>query len=293
MSEEKSLRYGISALDMKYLQYAENDELMVVGETGRIVYKRSDGQIVTYEDTIYNDRILAISIADALNKANAFSPTDESASTIVYQTVSLAQKLSILDGVKFNLEMNSKFISNGKAGGFFYRIGANSNICAIIRYLETVGKMYGDSPSAKITFGIYMNENENTEQEFDITYSSFNSLVYVNVSPPEDAETYTIVLKGIDFTAYKEVYDALDSAEMSQISQLNYGNSRFEVNNFDIVTYNSDMTKVALCDETDGMRLVNILPVEFVEESTTGSGSSFAMSVDQPDITGLWAKITE
>ena len=44
---ESELRYGISALDIKHKEYADNDELLVNGKNGTMLYKRPDGQIVT------------------------------------------------------------------------------------------------------------------------------------------------------------------------------------------------------------------------------------------------------
>ena len=43
-------RYGISALDLGHKEYAQDDELMVRGDDGRMYYKRTDGVIVAYAD---------------------------------------------------------------------------------------------------------------------------------------------------------------------------------------------------------------------------------------------------
>ena len=95
MGSNGELRYGISALGLEYREQAENDELLVDIPTGKMHYKRSDGQIVTSDNCTYPTEMLGIAMKSAAKNAGKHIIANEN-HFVAYHTIDISQKTDLL-----------------------------------------------------------------------------------------------------------------------------------------------------------------------------------------------------
>lgn len=288
MADERDLRYGISALDIAYKEHAVNDELLVDGLNGQMLYKRSsDGQIVTFSSAYDKD--------DLINAVAAvFKEVDEvptlSTDFIVYNTISGAGKLDILASGSQIIGENV-FISDKPNSGFFVRISGGPTTNAIAAYLKSkyISEHVDNTYSAvTMTFEI-------VEMGVNITKTitvngDFDKLIFVplceNFVPTTGCTGYKISLKTITFPLLKESYNALNSNEVKLVKDLNNNNHKLEASMVDILYYVTDCTNAAIYDTDTNIKLNYIVPA-----SDTHVKDDFVVSEIKPSYKCIWAKI--
>ena len=239
---DEQLRYGISALDLKYKEYSVKDELLVNGHDGKMFYKReSDGQIVTSDNLEYNKDELISAINDTLssNEKIPVLPTDY----IVYNTIDIAEKNSILSSGISELNLTHSFPIQKVNSGFFIRIRGNNTTNAIVSKLTNDYKSkHPDDETSSVLIKITISESGTDYSEEKMIGVDFDTLTFVKLSPSSpNCTRYNVIINSIEYTTIKLAYNS--SLHKNDMINLNYGNinddglCRLEADMIDFIYY--------------------------------------------------------
>lgn len=289
---DEQLRYGISALDLKYKEYSVKDELLVNGHDGKMFYKReSDGQIVTSDNLEYNKDELISAINDTLssNEKIPVLPTDY----IVYNTIDIAEKNSILSSGISELNLTHSFPIQKVNSGFFIRIRGNNTTNAIVSKLTNDYKSkHPDDETSSVLIKITISESSTDYSEEKMIGVDFDTLTFVKLSPSSPNCTgYNVIINSIEYTTIKLAYNS--SLHKNDMINLNYGNinddglCRLEADMIDFIYYVDNINDIIISDEDEGIKLQYTLPVSDTDKDI------FVLSDKKPNHKCLWAKIIE
>lgn len=290
MSTNNELRFGISALDIKHCKYAENDELLVRGSDGHMLYKRADdGQIVTYESNEYKDNELI----DAINKVFL---THESVNTtsgdcLIYNTIDISGKTDILNPNKTDLNIQSSFNIDKVDSCVFIRIRGNSVTNSIASHLQNLyNGLYPDNTGEYVIFHFEIlsktTEGESVLHEIELP-AKFNMLTPLYLPNDNTYESHQVFLKGVAFPLLTNSYSELSDEQKDTFSNLNYNNNKIEPDFVDIAYYTNDGKTPIIYNESDKISLQCIISASDINKD------SFIVSSDKPDHKCIWAKIIE
>lgn len=278
---ESELRYGISALDIKYKEYADNDELLVNGKNGTMLYKRPDGQIVTPSTPYGRDELItAINKIFTTNQEVEVSGTDY----LVYNTIVVNEKMNIISSEKQEIAGDITITSDKLASGIFVRIRGNSETNAVASYLSSLST----SNSLEVSYLFEITELGTGNVRNLTIGSKFDTLAYAELYVSEISEGctgYQVKLKSVSFPLFNEVYSSLDETTKSKLSELNQGNTKFEPSEIDLIYYTSDSKNSAIYSETDNLKLNYVIPASEINHD------EFIISESQPSHKCMWAKV--
>lgn len=278
---ESELRYGISALDIKYKEYADNDELLVNGKNGAMLYKRPDGQIVTPSTPYGRDELIT-----AINKIFTTNQEVEvsGADYLVYNTIVVNEKMSIISSEKQEIAGDITITSDKLVSGIFVRIRGNSETNAVASYLSS----QATSNSLEVSYLFEITELGTGNVRNLTIGSKFDTLAYGELYVSEISEGctgYQVKLKSVSFPLFNEVYSSLDETTKSKLSELNQGNTKFEPSEIDLIYYTSDSKNSAIYSETDNLKLNYVIPASEINHD------EFVISESQPSHKCMWAKV--
>lgn len=275
------MRYGISALSTDYHNVAEPDELMVQIFDGKMYYKREDGQIVTASRDYDRKTLLSDLVASGI-KLNL-----KSTEYICYNTVDISGGAHLQSTDEFDPKVDGVTfpVINGKSG-VCIRVRGTDMVNAITTYLRNFYTSLGGKekkiPEVQVTLVV-----NGTEIQAGL---NFNQLGYIDLQTEEATSFY---IKSISFPRFEKYFAYLSTHRIGILSKLNMDNETFEASIMDVVTLNTDVTKVPIFELNGKCQLKMMFPMEAVVEeasSALGDSSGITMSDEQPDFPCIWAK---
>lgn len=295
MSNTKG-RYGISALDTKYLEYAQPDEILIEGDTGHIFYKREDGQIVSYSDNKYTKETLVSAMQTAIGNSDTEFETADG-DFLVYHTMKIAGTHNILRTTPFSF--NSKVFPISPAeGAFFVRFRGNDRTNSTLSFLDNQYKAQNAGTTKKmVTLSFAVEEVGDTPTD-TASYTinvDMDIDILVNVVIPSTVTNRTslsVKLISMKFPIALPAFDSLSDEKKNEMQELNLGNTVLEGEYIDFVTYVNDITEPTLYDNASNIKIEFILPMESVIdlESSVG-GQSIIISTEQPKQECIWGQL--
>ena len=280
---ESELRYGISALDLKHRDYAVNDELMVDGRNGGMLYKRLDGQVVV-PSLPYgrDDLIMAINRVFDTHKEVVVSDSDY----LVYNTIIVNEKMNMLSSKKQDVDGDLTVTSDKLDSCIFVRVRGNSVTNAIASYLSSRA---GDIEAASVSCVFKITELGTGAVRQVTVESLFDTLSYCelceNLEPSAGCTGYQIKLETVSFPLLESVYNTLSDTEKSMLSELNYGNEKSEPSEIDLIYYTRDSKNAKIYNETNNLKLNYVIPAGETNRD------DFVISETQPNHKCMWAKV--
>lgn len=288
-TNERNMRYGISALDLSYKQYAEADELMVEGKTGQMLYKRDDGFVTTASHK-YTRAEFITSINSAVRKNSEVPITDDD--YIIYNTLDVAGLINVVSNTYYR-PANATFISDKPNSGFYIRVTGNDRTNSIISYIVSRYKIaHPDAIETPVSIEIEVTELGVDAIKTVTVNTGFDELTLVKLcedyQPTEGCVGYKIVIKSVSFPLLVTAYADLEQNEKEYIKELNYGNERVEPTGIDMMYYVTDCTNSHIYDTENGIRLNYVIHAKETEPS-----EDFVVSKVQPTHSCIWAQIKE
>lgn len=289
-SNTNALRYGISALDIKYKAFAENDELLNEGTTGQMYYKRSsDGQIVTYDSEDYEKQEL-INAIDSIFLTNP-SVNTTAEDYLVYNVINISEKTDLLNNVEpVSIGVNSKFDTNKTDSGLFIRVRGNAVTNSVVSFLESsYNKNHPDSNLSSVVLNITITEHGVGMDKTIEVPMNFNELTFVKLNPSDETlcTSFSISLDGVSFPLISAAYNEIDESEQNMLHSLNYGNNKFEAAAIDFIYYVDDVKNPVIYNSDDKVRMNSVISASELNKET------FVVSSEKPAHKCLWAKIIE
>lgn len=293
-------RYGISALDLGYKDYAQNDELMVHGDDGRIYYKRTDGTIVSYSDKdLTESQVVDKTMGVLLGIDGLTLPENE---YIVYRTFDTTGKLDLVTSTDVAISRGATLSKN--VPGFFFRIRGNDAVSSSAAIMKAVyANKVTDGSDAEVSVKINVSNNGANQQTMTIN-THLDTLTYVKFPAFTGTLTnYIVTIASVSFPMFKAAYTAAGEAHKVTILKVNHGNEKFEVNCIDFIGYASSIA--ALADEvTDDVSIKSVtLSTEaskvYAKENSAVANAggipktAFVISKDKPTSECVWGKIVE
>lgn len=288
MENENKLRYGISALDLKYKEYSDNDELMVNGPNGKMYYKREDGQIVSYDNLEYNKQSLVLALNGAIASSDIKIHPSEN-DYIIYHTIDISGKNDILSDTATEFNFESSFSISKSVKAFFIRVRGNNNTNSVVSFIES---FMNDEESVKFTFTI--KAIGDTENSVDVESGGmFNDLLLVKIPDinVENITRYEVKIKSIKFNV-KPTYNNLVDLQKELIDVVNNNNVKFEADGIDVISYLDDMSLAIIVSDVDKIKLFSIYTVYDINSEKIET-EPVVISKELPDHKCLWVKIKE
>lgn len=289
-SNERNLRYGVSALDISHKEYAENDELLVDGKTGQMLYKRDDGHITT-ESYRYNRAEFLSAITSAQRRRGSSVPINDD-EYLVYNSIEVAGKVNAVSNA-YNTITGAVFISDKPDSGFYVRVAGSDRANAIASYLEARYKVaHPDTTLAPVSMVVEVTELGIDAIKNVTVNMGFDELALVPLcegfNPTEGCDGYRIEIKNVSFPLLFAAYAELQATEREYIKSLNYGNTRLEPSAIDVMYYVTDCTNSHIYDTENGIKLNYIISTKETEQS-----DSIVISSDKPNYKCIWGQIKD
>ena len=286
------MRYGISALDVKYKENALEDELLVDGYNGKMLYKRlSDGQIVTWDNTEYTKEELANRVSKAMIASNITVNTNKN-DYVIYKTINISEKTDIQNVNVIDLGIDSRFIVSRDESVFFIRVYGNNTTNAITSFLENYNKSKNENVEKMVTITFDVSDSINDEIVETISATlNFNELSSISLTDITTIENdYVVKVKTVKFSNVDTLINSLDESLLNSLYELNYGNTKFELSSIDFVYYSNDITLPSIYTD-DQSKLKYIIPIDTFEDDMVTNSEAVIISEDKPTHQCLWGKV--
>ena len=293
-------RYGISALDLGYKEYAQNDELMVRGDDGRMYYKRTDGTIVSFSDRDLTEaQVISQTMGVLMGIDDLTLPADE---YIVYRTFDTSGKLDLVSSTDVAISRGAILSKN--VPGFFFRIRGNDAVSSAAAIMKAIyANKVPDGTDSEVVATITVSNNGANQKTLTVN-THLDVLTYV-AFPAFDGNliNYTVNIASVSFPLYKAAYAAAGEIEKKTIDKINNGNGKYEINCIDFIGYANTIASLADDVTTDTSIKTVTLSSEatkiFTEQNKAVSDiggvskSGFIISKDNPMKECVWGKIVE
>lgn len=293
-------RYGISALDLEYKEYAQNDELMVRGDDGRMYYKRTDGTIVSFSDRDLTEaQVISQTMGVLMGIDDLTLPADE---YIVYRTFDTTGKLDLVSSTDVAISRGAILSKN--VHGFFFRIRGNDAVSSAAAIMKAIyANKVPDGTDSEVVATITVSNNGANQQTLTIN-THLDVLTYVAFPAFEgNLINYTVSIASVSFPRYKAAYAAAGEIEKKTIDKINNGNGKYEINCIDFIGYANTIASLADDVTTDTSIKTVTLSSEatkiFTEQNKAVSDiggvskSGFIISKNNPMTECVWGKIVE
>ena len=293
-------RYGISALELGYKEYAQNDELMVRGDDGRMYYKRTDGTIVSFSDRDLTEaQVISQTMGVLMGIDDLTLPDDE---YIVYRTFDTTGKLDLVSST--DVAIGRGAILSKNVPGFFFRIRGNDAVSSAAAIMKAIyANKVPDGTDSEVVATITVSNNGANQKTLTIN-THLDVLTYV-AFPAFDGNltNYTVNIASVSFPRYKAAYAAAGEIEKKTIDKINNGNGKYEINCIDFIGYENTIASLADDVTTDTSIKTVTLSSEatkiFTEQNKAVSDiggvskSGFIISKNNPMTECVWGKIVE
>ena len=293
-------RYGISALELGYKEYAQNDELMVRGDDGRMYYKRTDGTIVSFSDRDLTEaQVISQTMGVLMGIDDLTLPDDE---YIVYRTFDTTGKLDLVSST--DVAIGRGAILSKNVPGFFFRIRGNDAVSSAAAIMKAIyANKVPDGTDSEVVATITVSNNGANQKTLTIN-THLDVLTYV-AFPAFDGNltNYTVNIASVSFPRYKAAYAAAGEIEKKTIDKINNGNGKYEINCIDFIGYANTIASLADDVTTDTSIKTVTLSSEatkiFTEQNKAVSDiggvskSGFIISKNNPMTECVWGKIVE
>lgn len=294
MSEANGkVRYGTSALDLSYKAHAVKDELLIEGNTGKTLYKRpDDGHIVAFDDVDYTAETMSNDMASAIyDTSHIVTASDD---YIVYYKMDIRKQTDILmNTTDIQLTNVHTFRVSGKEKGLFIRVRTSVNTNSVVRYLEELYSIKNsDSVTKHVILTLEVSEYNETENAVNIIYENvnLNTLAFIPLTTQlTDTSYFMVKIKSIKFPYLAGVYDSLTNETKELIKEINYGNSKLECTDIDVITYIDDMSVDGVLSNPNDTKMVLMVPMK--ESSTSLKNGGIIVSKTKPTYECVWGKI--
>ena len=274
------VRYGVSLLDMKYKSDAQNDEVLIRGQDGRLYYKRDDGQIVSH-DFDYTKN----SLYDNLNNTRWLQKLNTT-DFLVYNTIDITGVAKLTSTVTKSLNLGVEFPISKNEDGFYLRIHGNEETNNIVSLAKKIYLKTHTTTAKDVTIIIAIKQGETSS---NVTVKvNFNELTFIPVTITEDA---TISIVSVKMVLVATVLSALSDKEKEIINEINFGNTSLEASCIDLVTFTSDVDTVVVKDDESKVRLNLIGELsDYLAYSVKNNVIPFVISKDKPNFKCIWAQ---
>lgn len=264
-TKNDNIRYGVSALSMKYLSYAVNDEILIDEVNGKIYYKRPDGVIVSFDalDFDKNSIVSGVRIALKKHKDAIISANDN----LVYYKLPFNHNIATNGKISITND-TAKHLVSGNTHGFFIRVRGNNIINTVMAYLTSrlhVDNKISDYNTVTIEYKVYSGSSSTGTNM--TTNVNFNKLTYVPITGRSTANDLRIQITGITFTGIQDAINdrtVISEEVLNELKALNNGNALFETEMVDLMYFVPRSDK-GIDDSTikkNKMELVLNLPTE-------------------------------
>lgn len=276
MDNNGEIRYGVSVLDMQYKNYAQDDEVMIKGQTGQMFYKRSDGQIVTYGSDYNKD-----SLYSALMNATKLN-NHKSDDYLVYHIIDTPSGAYINDTSEVSLNVSKNFPLSSNEAGIYVRVHGN----------DATNAAMAAARSIYLTKNTLNGENDvqikGTVNGKAITINcKFNELTFV---PIDTTGNPSLVINSISYPVLSKAIASLTPEQFDVVQLLNYGNDKFEATSIDLITFVSDVVSVFnKSDEKVKLGLIDTM-VMYGNYTIQDKNIPIILSKEKPNFNCMWAQ---
>lgn len=293
------VRYGISALDLGYKEYAQNDELMVRGEDGRMYYKRTDGTVVSYSDKDLTEAQVITSTMGVLMGIDGLTlPTNE---YLVYRTFNTTNKLDLITST--DVALNKSVTLSKNVPGFFFRVRGNDFTTSAAAILKAIYADKVKKTDSEVTM-VFSISNNGANQQTVTVNAHLNDVTYVKFPTFTGTITnYIVKLTSISFPLYKAAFAAAGANDKTVLAKINNGNTKYDVNFIDFIGYAS--TIASLSDSiADDVAIKTVTSTSAATQIYTDQNKAvanvggipktgFVISKENPMAECVWGKIVE
>ena len=275
------VRYGVSLLDMKYLSDAQNDEVLIRGQDGRIFYKRDDGRVVTHNSD-YNKNTLY----DTMNVIHGIQKLT-STDFLVYNTIDVTGLGTLNSSAVNNLNLGVAFPVSKNEDGFYIRIHGSEETNDAISLAKKIYAKSHTINKSDATISVTLTTGSQTKSV--TVNANFNELTFVPVNITADS---TITVNSVKFVMIPTVLSSLTIKEKEILNEINFGNSTFEASCIDLVTFVSSIDSVIVkSSSNDKVRLNMISELsDYLAYSVKNNIIPFVISTDKPNFKCIWAQ---
>lgn len=232
------IRYGISALSMKYLSHAVNDEILIDEVNGKIYYKRPDGVIVSFDalDFDKNSIVSGVRIALKNYKDAVISANDN----LIYYKLPFNHNLATNGKINISAD-TTKHLVSGNTHGFFIRVRGNNVINTVMAYLTSrlhVDNKIADYNTVTVEYKAF--SGTSTTGTTMTTKVNFNKLTYVPITGRSTTTDLRIQITGITFTGIQNAINdrtIISEAVLNELKALNNNNNLFETEMVDLMYF--------------------------------------------------------
>lgn len=327
-SIDDKMRYGISALDSSYHSHAVDDELMVDGASGKMLYKRaSDGLVVSHDDTTYSKEDLVEKIIELTNESINLS--DEKLLILLSENVDIIYRSIDIKDLKILGGGNSTTNFPSSISDFSFSV---PKYVPVIYFGTSVDHMndkvissaiqetyhrleYSEDESdieimKKITqealvsigldvVGVDVNGNEVGDHIINTVSIPYNNLFMFDFSSMfEEDESIDEFIVKVTSISLSPLYDILNSTKLTIDADGLYGNTDYILSTLDIVSMGMpNLTKANISTHTDvtssSVKLnYRINGYELCKKVlNNSSGNGIYLSEKEPSRSCIWGKI--
>ena len=284
---EKELRYGISALSTEYLEYAEDDEILIRND-GKIFYKRQDGQVVSYDTHDFNRETLSVSMNTALTKTGESFIDLVDTDSVLYSKIDLINLTNILDSRQQVFGRDYIFKVSPNEPGMYIRARGTATLNGVMEFIRSywLAKNPNTMNINPITIYIKLTASDNTTTTMTVS-CNIDELVYVKFALENVVEVQIV---GILFN-YLEMYESIPAEMRNQLIQINDSNAKYELTCFDVITYINNLDNAILNSKENKINMVSA--VIGVEAETVGDQLGIVVSKTKPTFPCVWAKVLD
>lgn len=292
-------RYGISALDLGHKEYAQDDELMVRGDDGRMYYKRTDGVIVAYADKdLSESEVISNTMGVLMGIDGLVLPQKE---YIVYRTIDTTGKLDLVSSSDVGIDR--RFNMSPNIPGFFFRIRGNKEVSSAAAILKSIyASRVLNGTDAEVTVKIAVSNNGASEQTYTVN-TILDNVNFIKFTGFTNPTNYIVKIVSISFPLFKAAYTAAKAVDKTTLKTINNGNETFEINTIDVIGYAKDITSLA--DEiTDDVMIKTVTNSKTAATTYTAQNAAVAsvggigkyeivIQKENPNTECVWGKIIE
>lgn len=292
-------RYGISALDLGHKEYAQDDELMVRGDDGRMYYKRTDGVIVAYADKDLSEaEVISNTMGVLMGIDGLVLPENE---YIVYRTIDTTGKLDLVSSSDVAIER--RFTMSPNIPGFFFRIRGNKEVSSAAAILKSIyASRVANGTDPEVTVKIAVSNNGASEQTYTVN-TILDKVNFIKFTGFTNPTNYIVKIVSISFPLFKAAYTAARPVDKTTLQDINNGNETFEINTIDVIGYANDIRFLA-DDNTDGVLIKTVTNSKTASTTYTAQNAAVAsvggigkyeivIQKENPNTECIWGKIIE
>ena len=242
------MRFGVSALDLKYKSVAEPDELMVRETDGKIFYKRADGHIVSGGIDYDADTLVeAMACVDDTAEPDAF---------IAHHIIDIAGRNDLNVKVPTELNIATKFVVLDAKDGFYFRVHGDTVTNNAVTIMRTMYDLNNHTTDPEVSVVLEV-EHNGAITEYTVEMK-FNQLIRFSL---DIEDMVTVRVKSICYPKIFEMFATLNTNLLNSLRQPNLDNDAFEAAYIDFVTIVADFDETPIFAEDGNVRLNMLIPV--------------------------------